>query len=56
MDETKCKSEDPQENECPKSQEGLKKIVCMSEETYLQELMLNSKSIQRMQDFIRNLD
>lgn len=44
-----------------KSQENLgsqKKIEiqCIREENYLRELMLNSKSIQRMQDFINDLE
>ncbi len=39
-----------------KPQQGTKNIVCIGEESYLNELMLNSKSIQRMQDFIENLD
>jgi hypothetical protein len=40
----------------PKSQEESKNIVCIGEESYLNELMLNSKSMQRLQDFIMNLD
>lgn len=36
------------------SQKGT--IVCIKEENYLHELMLNSKRIQRMQDFISNLE
>ena len=44
------------EKQHPKSQEGLKNIVCIGEESYLNELMLNSKSMQRLQDFIMNLD
>jgi len=56
MNETKFKSEEPQEKEHSKSQGGLKKITCIGEESYLKDLMLNSMSIQRMQDFIRNLD
>lgn len=35
--------------------EGLKKIACIKEESYLEELMLNSKRMQRMQDFINKL-
>jgi hypothetical protein len=37
------------------SKEGLKKIACVREENYLKELMLNSKCMQRMQDFINKL-
>ncbi len=49
------------ENKCEKTyyskhQEGSKNIACIGEESYLNELTLNSKSIQRMQDFIENLD
>ena len=56
MNEVKYESEKRQEKQHPKSHDGLKKISCVGEESYLNELMLNSKSIQRMQDFIRNLD
>lgn len=54
MDETECNGEDLIEKDL-KPQKGLKKIVCVKEENYLKELMSNSKSIQRMEDFIRNL-
>ena len=40
----------------PKPQQGSKDIACIGEESYLNELTLNSKSMQRMQDFIKNLD
>ncbi len=53
MNEIKCKS-DFIEND--QSQEGVKKIVCVKEENYLNELNLNYKRIQRMQDFMKSLD
>ncbi|CUR51561.1 protein of unknown function [Nitrosotalea devaniterrae] len=48
MNEIKCESE--------KSHKRTKNMACVGEESYLNELMLNSKSIQKMQDFIKNLD
>ena len=51
MNKTECNS-DLQKKE--QSQKG--SIVYVKEENYLQELMLNSKRIQRMQDFISNLE
>ena len=51
MSETKC-----EEMRHTKPREGSKGIACIGEESYLNELMQNSKSIQRMQDFINNLD
>lgn len=53
MNETKCKSKEIHHS---KPQERAKNIACIGEESYLNELMLNSKSIQRMHDFIKNLD
>ncbi len=53
MNEIKWKSEDLIEKE--QFQKG-SKISCIKEENYLTELMLNSKSMQRMQDFISNLE
>lgn len=53
MNETKCESGKMDHS---KSQEGSKNIACIGEESYLNELTLNSKSIQRMQDFIKNLN
>lgn len=53
MNEAKCESGKIHHS---KPQEGPKNIACIGEESYLNELMLNSKSIQRMQDFIKNLD
>lgn len=49
MSETKCEK-------MSNLQEGSKNISCVGEESYLNELMLNSKSIKRMQEFIKNLD
>jgi hypothetical protein len=54
MNEIKCKSEDLTEKD--QSKEGVRKIVCVKEENYLNELMLNYKSMQRMQDFMKSLD
>lgn len=51
MDKTEYNS-DLQKKE--QSQKG--SIVCVKEENYLQELMLNSRRIQKMQDFISNLE
>jgi hypothetical protein len=51
MNETKC-----EKMYHSNPQEGAKNIACIGEESYLNELMLNSKSIQRMQEFIENLD
>ncbi|HET7337119.1 MAG TPA: hypothetical protein VFJ23_04425 [Candidatus Nitrosotalea sp.] len=53
MNEIKCKSKEIHHS---KLQKGAKNIACIGEESYLNELMLNSKSIQRMHDFIKNLD
>ena len=39
-----------------KPKEGSKNIICIGKESYLNELVLNSKRIQRMQDFIDGLD
>lgn len=39
-----------------KKEQSQKRIVCVREENYLQELILNSKRIQRMQDFFSNLE
>jgi len=55
MNKIRCKSEDLENKELKPKQE-LRKIICVKEENYLQELMLNSKRIIRMQDFINNLD
>jgi len=55
MNKTRCKSEDLEKKEL-RSKHELRKIVCIKEENYLQELMLNSKRIIRMQDFISNLE
>ncbi|MDR3782796.1 MAG: hypothetical protein P4K92_05785, partial [Candidatus Nitrosotalea sp.] len=51
MNETKCKS-----GLIKKEKSQKRSIVCVKEENYLQDLMLNSKSMQRMQDFISNLE
>jgi hypothetical protein len=56
MSEAKHESDKPHEEQHAKSQEGSKNIECIGRESYQNELMLNSKSMQRMQDFIRNLD
>ena len=56
MNDTKYESENPQKAQHGKFQKESKNILCMGEESYLNELMLNSKSMQRMQDFIKNLD
>lgn len=53
MNETKCESKEIHHS---KPQEESKNIACIGEESYLNELTLNSKSIQRMHDFIKNLD
>ncbi|HZS74449.1 MAG TPA: hypothetical protein VFA69_08115 [Candidatus Nitrosotalea sp.] len=53
INETKFENEKMRHS---KPQQGSKNIACIGEESYLNELMLNSKSIQRMQDFIKNLD
>ncbi|MGB9125652.1 MAG: hypothetical protein WCC55_08935 [Nitrosotalea sp.] len=55
MNKTRCKNKDLGKKELRSKQE-LRKIVCVQEENYLQELMLNSKRIIRMQDFISNLE
>ena len=39
-----------------KKDQSQKEIVCIKEENYLHELMLNSKRMQRLQDFISNLE
>lgn len=51
MNEIKCKS-----GLIKKEKSQKRSIVCIKEENYLQDLMLNSKSMQRMQDFISNLE
>ncbi len=51
MNETKCKSDLIKKEKFQK-----RSIVCVKEENHLQDLMLNSKSMQRMQDFISNLE
>jgi len=55
MNKTGYKSLDLEKKELRPKQE-LRKIVCVKEENYLQELMLNSKRMNRMQDFISNLE
>lgn len=55
MNKTRCKSEDLEKKELKPKQE-LRKIICVKEENYLQELMLNSKRIIRTQDFFSNLE
>jgi hypothetical protein len=56
MSDIKYEHEKPQKKQHHESHEGLKNIVCVGKESYLNELVLNAKSMQRMQDFIRNLD
>ncbi len=53
MNETKSKSDLIEKDN--KSQ-MVKKIVCVKEENYLNELSLNFKRMQRMQDFMKSLE
>ena len=54
MNDINGESKDLQENNRG-AQKGLK-IQCIREENYLKELMINSHRIQRMQEFVRNLE
>ncbi len=53
MNETKSKSDLIEKDN--KSQ-MVKKIVCIKEENYLNELSLNFKRMQIMQDFMKSLE